>query len=379
MTIAGIVVEYNPLHLGHMHHIEKTKELLTPDVLVAVMSSNVVQRGEFSVVDKFTRTRWALQAGVDIVVELPGAYVLQSANIFAHTAIQLLNHLGVSDIVFGSEHGHIDAIKTSAEIMRTHAYDEKIQGYLAGGDSYPVSAHKALKSLSGTSVHEHPNDILGIQYINAIHTIGASITPHVIKRIQSGYHEGFHEKKSIQSATALRNQWYRGRSIDDYVPSFIRTKKHSPLNTASAYPFMKYRLLTHSAQTLADIFSFDDGIEGHFLNNKDAQSLSDLLERLSSKRYTHAKIKRSLIHMLIDTKKDALKDFTIPYARILGMRESGQRHLNAIKKNISVPLITKIRRDKHPLLTHELTITRLHDFLNGTTTIDEEFKPVIIL
>jgi predicted nucleotidyltransferase len=69
MKIVGLIVEYNPLHYGHIHHIEETQKILEPDVLIAVMSGNVVQRGEIAITDKFTRTKMALEAGIDLVVE----------------------------------------------------------------------------------------------------------------------------------------------------------------------------------------------------------------------------------------------------------------------------------------------------------------------
>ena len=379
MTITGIVVEYNPLHLGHMHHIEKAKQQTHADLLIAVMSSSVVQRGEFAVANKFIRTNWALKAGIDMVVELPGFFTLQNANIFANTAVQILNHLGVTDIVFGSEHGEITPLKTSAEIMRTNAYDEKIQHYLHQGFSYPSSADQALSDMTGNTIHKNPNDILGIQYINAVYDINASIKLHAIKRIQSEYYGAFDNNKTIQSATALRNRLFRQKSIEGFVPAFVLDTKFTPLNTADAFPFIQYRLLTHNKDTLKHVFSFDEGLEGLFLKHKDKHSLSEMIDALSTRRYTHAKLKRSLMHMLINTQKTSIQDFNVPYVRVLGMNTRAQEHLNKIKKTIHVPLITKLKRERDPLLDIELTITRLRDFLSGENTLKKEFEPVTIL
>jgi predicted nucleotidyltransferase len=46
MNAAGIIVEYNPLHNGHLYHIKKTREITGCDTLIAVMSGSFVQRGE---------------------------------------------------------------------------------------------------------------------------------------------------------------------------------------------------------------------------------------------------------------------------------------------------------------------------------------------
>ena len=75
MKICGIVTEYNPFHNGHLYHIKKAKEISKCDILIAVMSGNFVQRGEPAIADKWLRTKYALENGVDIVIELPYPFV----------------------------------------------------------------------------------------------------------------------------------------------------------------------------------------------------------------------------------------------------------------------------------------------------------------
>ena len=72
MNVVGIICEYNPMHLGHVYHIEKTKLALSEDcAVVCLMSGNVVQRGDFAVFNKHARTKMALTSGADLVIELP--------------------------------------------------------------------------------------------------------------------------------------------------------------------------------------------------------------------------------------------------------------------------------------------------------------------
>ena len=68
MKVTGIIVEYNPFHNGHLYHINKTRELTNPDVLVAITSGNYCQRGDLSIIDKFEKTKAALNNGVDLLV-----------------------------------------------------------------------------------------------------------------------------------------------------------------------------------------------------------------------------------------------------------------------------------------------------------------------
>ena len=94
MRACGVVVEYNPFHNGHLYHLQKWKELTNADCTIAVMSGHFLQRGEPAIIDKFHRTKAALAAGADIVIELPYVYAVQSSELFAKGAILSLHELG---------------------------------------------------------------------------------------------------------------------------------------------------------------------------------------------------------------------------------------------------------------------------------------------
>ena len=119
--ILGVIAEYNPFHNGHLFHLEKSKEFVDPDYTVCIMSGNFVQRGDTSIIDKWSKTEMALKMGVDLVVELPTVYSICSAENFAEGAIKLLSSFG-NDVTlsFGSECGNISILKQIANIL----YDE---------------------------------------------------------------------------------------------------------------------------------------------------------------------------------------------------------------------------------------------------------------
>ena len=147
MNISGIIVEYNPLHNGHVYHINKTKELTNCDVLICVMSGNFTQRGIPSSIDKWTKTKMAINNGVDLVLELPTIYSVSSAEFFAQGAISLLNSLGIVDnICFGSEHGDINDICNISNILLKEPAEYKLllKTYLSKGITYPLARAKAL-------------------------------------------------------------------------------------------------------------------------------------------------------------------------------------------------------------------------------------------
>jgi len=104
MRTVGIIAEYNPLHNGHVYHIERAKTLANADRCIVVMSGSFVQRGEPACADKFQRAEWAIRGGADLVLELPSVYALSSAERFALGGVRTLLATGIlTDLSFGCD------------------------------------------------------------------------------------------------------------------------------------------------------------------------------------------------------------------------------------------------------------------------------------
>ena len=86
MKTCGIITEYNPFHEGHIYHIKKTKELTQCNCLIAIVSNHFTQRGLPSLLSMEDKTNLALEAGCNLVIELPACYAAQSADYFAKYA-----------------------------------------------------------------------------------------------------------------------------------------------------------------------------------------------------------------------------------------------------------------------------------------------------
>src|SRR5690554_3392889 len=118
MHVSGLIAEYNPLHNGHKYHISKSKQISHSDYTIAVMSGHFVQRGEPAMYNKWFRTKMALLAGIDVVIELPTVYSCQNADLFSFGAIQILDKLGIIDsLTFGSEHDNIKGLQVISQIL----------------------------------------------------------------------------------------------------------------------------------------------------------------------------------------------------------------------------------------------------------------------
>ena len=381
MKIVGIIVEYNPLHYGHIHHIQETRKQSNADVLIAVMSTHLVQRGEFSVADKFTKTRWALKSGIDLVIELPGVFALQSAEYFAKTSVAILHKLGVQEIYFGSETGDVGPLINVAKAMQEPRYQTLIKAYLDQGKSYPTSSSLALKDLGFNDTHTTPNNILGIQYIKASMVLTPSVTLKAIRRIKTNYYDAIDQSTHIQSATAIRTLHENNENYQPYVPDYVYHDllNHSLPTWDDYFAYFIYKLKSTSTTDLRKIHGFEEGLEHRFSQIKNVNSIDEFIAEAITGRYTHAKIKRTMMALLIDLKKRDIKNFDVPYIRVLGMNEFGQRYLNHIKKDYPIPLITKLRKKRHKYLDIELKITEIYDLIYNQNLIEKEFQPVIIL
>ena len=381
MKVAGIIVEYNPLHNGHLHHILETRKISKCDYLIAVMSGNFTQRGEVAMIDKFTRTKMALLNHVDLVIELPFIFSVQSADIFAYTSVAILNHLKVDEIYFGSESDNIDELYLLSDILDSAEYNNLVLKYSKEGNSYPTSSNLAVSDLTDTKAYSLPNNILGIHYIRAVKKLKSNIKVCSIKRIETNYFDEFTVGKSIQSATTIRKMIKNKKNIEEFVPenvfNLLKNRKIIDLNMFAKY--LKYKIHSSTNEELKNIFNISEGFENRIKKVTDFSSVTDLISQLITKRYTNSKIRRSLIHILCNTQKKMINSFEIPYLRILGMNYNGQEYLNLIKKDLSIPLISKITDKKHPYLEMELRASKIYSMVSDVNVFKEEFKPLILM
>ena len=262
MKISGIIVEYNPLHNGHVFHINKTKELTNSDLIIAVMSGNFNQRGIPSIIDKWTKTKLALQNGVDIVLELPSIYALSSAEFFSYGAVSLLNSLGVVDsLCFGSEAGDITLLETIAEVLVHEPNDYKalLRRELDKGLLFPKARSLALVEhlVNKTDYDKYyleeqlnsSNNILGIEYIKSLKRLNSSIKPYTIKR-QGGSYNSENLNEIFSSATSIRRVLSANQDIlnlNHHVPESVYKELLSLHNKNyifsfenMMYPYIRY-------------------------------------------------------------------------------------------------------------------------------------------
>ena len=377
MNVIGIVCEYNPFHLGHLYQLKKIKEMYPHSIIIVVCSSNFTQRGDVSIINKWDKTKIALDYGVDIFIELPFGYATQSSDIFAKGAIEILNHLKIDTLVFGSESNNIQELTNLANIqLNNKEYNNIVKDYLDNGINYPTALSKALSDITNTTINK-PNDLLGLSYIKEIIKNDYKITPVTIKRTND-----YHSKdinSNIINASLIRKLLIEKNDITNYIPN--NTYKYlKRLSLNDFYPYLKYQIINNSNK-LNNYQTVDEGIENRIIKNiYKSSNYNELVMNIKTKRYTYNKINRMLLHILTNFTKEEAQSIKIDYIRLLGFTNAGQKYLNSIKKDINIPIITRYKPNISNLLDLEFRANSIYAFVtNNFELIKLEYnsKPII--
>lgn len=342
MKICGIIAEYNPFHKGHLYQIDKIRQMGFTHIAV-VMSGNAVQRGGFTVCDKFQRTLCALKGGADIVFELPCVYSLSPAKEFAFGAVSAFNAMKkVDSLCFGSESGDAKLLRDAARISEKFSLSEDIKKLLEEGLSYPEAMEMMFRQ-NGYSKEAkaaaNPNDTLGIEYIKALNKLNSSIKPVALKRT-SVEHNSLEASEGFASASAIRAMIENGADFSEYLPVGAEIENFS--NASQIEAAVMYRLRTASLDDFADLPEVSQGLENRLYRAaRSAVSTDEFISLVKTRRYTLAKIRRIIISLMIGITKSDLK-IGIPYLRVLGMNERGKELLGYIGKECSLPIGTQL-------------------------------------
>lgn len=359
--IIGIVVEYNPFHNGHLYQINKIKEKYKDSLIIVCMSSSFTQRAGASILNKWDKTKVALENNVDIVIELPYIYSTQSSDIFASKAVQLLNHLKINTLCFGSETENIDDIVNSAKIqLNNNDFDNKVKEYLDLGINYPTALNNALKDLNAKEINT-PNDLLGVSYIKEILKNNLNIEIFNIKRTND-----FHDITSnddVISASNIRNKLQNKQDIKNNVPQNVYELLKNKNIEIDEFKYLKYKIITED--NLDKYVDVDEGISSRIKKSLEkSNNKEELIQNIKTKRYTYNKICRMLNHILCSfTKEENNQTKNLEYIRILGFTEQGKQYLNEIKNDIKLPILNKYDTKKYKTLEIELRATQIYSLI----------------
>ncbi|MGX7109518.1 tRNA(Met) cytidine acetate ligase [Facklamia miroungae] len=364
MKTIGIIAEYNPFHYGHFYQLKKARSLTQSDCVIVLMSGNVVQRGEFPILDKWQRADLALQNGADLVLELPLKSSLQSADYFGSFAVEIMKHLKVDYLTFGTESAQLENLQAYLDFLESVDSDlqKEIRVRLKEGKAYPAAYHDAVnhelkkKNKKFNFNLSAGNHMLGLQYLKALE--GSDIKPLVIPRLKASQEliKWVHLPYELQpismlSGSQIRKEAQTGTLNPVNVPIMTWQKlQHSLVEWQDYYQLLNYAILVLGTEGLAKIQGMVEGMEfAIYKQNLRTHSWSDLVDSLTSTRWTRSAVQRLLMMVLLNIDQttwqaylDKSQDQQV--IRILAFNQAGRQFLSGFESE-NIRLFSNLSKD----------------------------------
>lgn len=438
MNVVGIIAEYNPFHQGHAYQIKELRERCNADYVIIAMSGNFVQRGAPALMEKYSRAQMALRCGADLVLELPALFATAGAEYFARGGVSLFNATGIAThLGFGAETDDKELLMQLAAILleEPERYREYLRMELKKGLSFPASRARALthyfskspetEMIPATSTDNHtlegilasPNNILALEYLQALISTRSAIIPCPILRQGRGYHDKTitktyqikaidescqdntitqEDSESFCSASAIRSCLKQG---DFPLPETTMPRAAYDILNQYPHPFLfeddfsallHYELLTDDAKYLASFGDSSSELARRLMAERtNFTNWSGFCQQMKTKNITYARLSRLFAHMLLHIRQEDYRAYPVPsYLRILGFRKAAAPLLSALKANSSLPLITSpadagkmlSERDQR-LLDFDLRATELYRLClaaKGDISLKNDYQQQII-
>ena len=328
-----------------------------------------MQRGEPACLSKWLRARLAVENGAALVLELPTAFSLRSAQFFASGGVQLLAATGsVTTLSCGVESPELD-FGALAQRITSDAAQGRIRSLLSQGKSYAAACAAVLseaqqeagvtamqassnegKAFAGLT---KPNDILALEYAKALQA--TDIKPLFIERRGDGYNDR-EISGTMSSATAIRQAL--NNSNDGWQQAVPASVRQALLDNAPGYDaallwqLLRYKLRLMSVDAIADACQCSEGLENLLKDAAACPSFAEALQLCTSKRYTTSRIRRLFMQLLLDVPRWRWEDNAPAYLRVLAFNDTGRQLLKQMKATASLPIITGLYRNWPQRLQH---------------------------
>jgi len=375
VAVAGVIAEYNPFHRGHGWMLTELRRRLGPDTaVVACMSGNFVQRGDFAILPKHARAEAALLGGVDLVLELPTPWSAASAERFAQGGVAVLAATGVvTHLVFGSESGGLDLLRAAADCLESPAFHAALRRSTGDGAAFAAARQAAVRELVGEAADclSRPNDTLAVEYLRALRSAGRAMEPLALPRVGAGHdscEEGFFPSASLIRARILSKS--DGLSLLPEPTAAVLSREiaagRAPVSMVACQRAVLARLRRMGE---ADFRPYDGGGEGlyhrFYAAVHTAASVEGILSAAKTRRYPLARLRRMLLQSYLGVPQAAQGE-TPPYLRVLGATARGRALLHQMREKAALPVLTKpgharrLREEARRIFAQEAACTDLY-------------------
>lgn len=341
MKKLAIISEFNPFHNGHKYLIDKAKEFTKTDLAISLMSGDFVQRGEASLIDKYSRAEAALDNGFDLVIEMPNFISLQSAEFFSYKSIELLNKLKIDYLAFGIE--NLDSekfLEISAKIINNNELVEELtKNFIDSKHSFTEARYLALKKFLGVDDFISSNNILALEYIRSISKINPQIKPIPIRRLGANNQDLNIKDEKFASSTSIRRNL--SGNIKKLMPysSYQKLKdfqeNYKIASKEKLFDIFKYKLMIEESP-IKDSLCYEEGLDNYFRQLlKNNPSYDEFINLAVSRRNTKARVKRLMINYILNNHK-YLNEIDFNFVKILAFNEKATRIFRDIKEDLRI-------------------------------------------
>jgi predicted nucleotidyltransferase len=192
-----------------------------------------------------------------------------------------------------------------------------------------------------------PNTILGIEYCKALKKLQSPIRPFPILRLGSSYHDAQlpEEPRGFSSASAIRSHLVSSGTAG--IAPFVPEDVFSDLQTASLLDendfssCLYYALLGRRPEELMQYYEVSEEIAQKICREFPYfTDFSAFTGQLKTKQYTHARLRRALLSILLSIKKnEPFQEGN--YLRLLGLKKEASHLLRLIPEQTGLHIITK--------------------------------------
>lgn len=322
-AIAGVIMECNPFHDGHRYLLQEARKRTGAEAVIVVLSGDFAQRGIPTVSSKETRAAELLRGGADLVLELPVCCATAGAEYFARGGVHILAQTGVvTDLVFGSESGNLEALSRQGEFLLHEPEDFRLllRRYTAQGMTFPEARTRAAAECADSvPLSSLANDVLGAEYLRGLllrkeQGLSAPV-PHAVPRLQTA------------SASELRDRLHAENSACGMFPDDFSGILLGRL----------LAILQDPGQSFSDYAGVSGDLDRRIRNQLPSfVSWTQFCTLLKTRNLTYTSVSRALTHLLLGIRKEDLSLCRPRYARILGCRKE------------ALPLIGRIQRQFRP-------------------------------
>lgn len=350
MAVAGIIAEYNPFHRGHAWQIQEVRRRLGADTaVVACMSGNFVQRGDFAILAKHPRAEAALAGGVDLVLELPTPWSAATAERFAQGGAAVLAAAGVvTHLVFGCETGSLPPLAAAAKCLDSPAFREALGRYTGRGMTFAAARQAAARGLIGGAADclSTPNNILAVEYLRALNAMGGPMEPLALPRLGADHdsrkEDGFLSAAAIRDRILSAGDW--AAALPPATAAVLRREMdrgQAPADWRSCQRAILARLRRMEEAAFLPYDGGNEGLYHRFYAAVHTQAgVEDILFAAKTRRYPLSRLRRMLLLSYLGVPQ-AGQGQTPPYLRVLGVGARGRTLLRRMRESASLPVIVK--------------------------------------